>query len=124
MYYSNLGDENNQGDFELLPHERISKVWAEDFERYINRWIRYWPKNTRSGYYQKLAYDTPFFLPKSKKNPEKNQHLWGDFLVEQVERHLDPDHWKYRKEAKQYTPVKHSQFWLGLNMPKNTTVSC
>lgn len=124
MYYSNLGDENNQGDFELLPDERISEVWAEDFERYFGRWIRYWPKNANSGYFQKLAYDTPFFLPKSKKNPDMNRHLWGDYLVEQVERHLDHQHWKYRKEARQYTPVMQSQFWLGLNMPKKTAVSC
>ena len=124
MYDSNLEEELYQGDFELLPHERISEVWPDDFERYFDRWIRYWPKNSESGYYQKLAYDAPFFLPKSKKNPEKNRHLWEDYLVEQVERHLDPEHWKYRKEAKQFTQVKHSEFWLGLNMPSKTTVSC
>jgi hypothetical protein len=124
MYDSNCEDEKYQGNLELLPHERISGVWAEEFERYFDRWIRYWPKNKKSGYYQKLAYDTPFFLPKSKKDPEQNRHLYGDYLVEQVERHLDPEHWKYRKEAKQYTPVKNSQFWLGLTMPKKTTVSC
>ena len=124
MYYSNLADEFNQGNFELLPHERISEIWAEDFQRYLDRWINFWPKNTQSGYYRKFVYDGGFYQAKSKKNPEKNAHLYGDYLVEQVERHLDPQHWKYRKESKQYTPVKHTQFWLGLNMPKKTTVSC
>lgn len=124
MYDSNLEGEVYQGDFELLPHQRISEVWAEDFQRYCDRWIRFWPKNKTSGYYRRFAYDDSFYQAKSKKNPEMNQHLWGDYLVEQVERHLDPEHWKYRKEAKQFTPVKHSQFWLGLNMPQKTTVSC
>jgi hypothetical protein len=124
MYDSNLEDGFNQGDFELLPDERVSEVWAEDFQRYFDRWIRYWPKGKRTGYYRRFSYDAPFYQAKSRKKPGENGHLWGDLLVEQVERHLDQQQWKNRKEAKQYTPIKHSQFWLGLNMPKKTTASC
>jgi hypothetical protein len=72
-------------------------------------------------YYQKLGYPTPWFQPKSKKRPDRPRHLWGDYLVQQVERHLDPRQWHARRGG---APGGESPFWLGLTMPRRTTVSC
>src|SRR5262245_49108632 len=39
MYDSNSDGDFSQADIEPLPHERISEVWAVDFQRYFDRWI-------------------------------------------------------------------------------------
>jgi hypothetical protein len=49
MYESNRDGPFDPGEFELLPHERLSEAWPEDFRRYFDRWVRYWPKNGKAG---------------------------------------------------------------------------
>jgi hypothetical protein len=111
---------------ELWYDERLAERMPDDLKSYLDRWVTYWP---RKGWYLKLSYDRGFYQPLNKrgKRDEKGKlpplNLYNDFLVELVERHLDQstwEEWSGKKKARYNSP----NLWIGLNMPKKTTVAC
>lgn len=129
------GDYNtvamNTTDTDLSPQERgegerLSHILPEDYERYFDRWVRFWPQKADPGFHVKYGYDSGFVLKKKKKDG-RPLALFGDYLVQCVERHLDNDQWAEWQEfnGRPVPPAfKNSNFWLGLHAPRSTTVSC
>ena len=120
--YSEI-EENQQDEFG--EGVRLSELQPEHFARYLQRWITYWPKKADPGFNVKYGYDTGFVYKQNKEG--RRLPLFGDYLIQQVERHLSPLQWEEWRE-RQGKPVaprfQQSDFWLGLHMPNSTTVTC
>ena len=119
------GEDERLEDIFWEGRERVSEAFPEDFARYMHRWVTYWPKNARTGYHVKRSYDGGFVQKKSRKDPSRPAHLWGDWLVRNVERHLDSSAYEeYRVKHELCYVADDRPFWLGLHMPNRTTAEC
>lgn len=113
--------ESDRPDFDnptLLPSE------TEQFQRFYDRWIKFWPGNSKVGYHVKGSYRTGFFQRKikdKKTGGKRTAVLWGDNKLELANRHLDHGAWQDRlgHEPKWY---EQHPIWLGLHIPKFTNV--
>lgn len=120
----------NTTDTDLTPEdlgegERLYHINPDDYERYFDRWVRFWPRKADPGFHVKYGYESGFVLKKKKDG--RPLALFGDYLVQCVERHLDNDQWVEWREFhdKPVPPAfKKSDFWLALHAPRSTTVCC
>ena len=104
---------------------RLSEELTGPFQRYMERFIRYFPKTC---YHAKRTYDGGWPQPKVKRGPRTGKPATlfdsGEFryLTETVERHLDYHQWANWKDRDRLLPRKDAipQFWLALNAPRYT----
>jgi hypothetical protein len=100
--------------------ERLGSIMPNQFQAYIDRWVRYWPKKP---FIVKQGYDRPWYHRKYKDKQEFLP-LYPDLAIEWVERHLDGHQWMEWKSRQEPGCVhREEDFWLGLMMPRKTTVS-
>ncbi len=96
---------------------RRSEVNPTEFHLFWERFIKFWPRRT---FHVKWSYQTGF-CEKKKKNGNA-QSLFPELAVEYAERHLCHDYWGMWKSLHAGKPIPSSPIWLGLHMPKKTTV--
>lgn len=102
---------------------RLSEELTEPFRRYMEEFIRFFPKNC---FHIKREYDGGWPQPKVKKGARAGKPSVlvddGDFryLTETVERHLNYRQWAEWKDRGAILPRQDTlpQFWLALNAPK------
>ena len=115
--YFFVDDDDPEDD--LRPDRKVGAGirWSEarpfEFWTYFNRFVKYWPKGK---FHVKYAYQTGF-VEKKKKGTDKSLPLFEAYAIEMTERHLDSDGWaEWKRNA------RSAAVWLGLHMPKLTTV--
>jgi hypothetical protein len=90
---------------------RLSEIYADDFQSYLDRWVKYWPHSADPGYHRRLSYHSGFIKP-------RRSALGGPFLIEAVERHLNYDTWaEWRYHQGRPARQEHGYYWLGLHAP-------
>lgn len=114
--FSNQKSETIEDEFDF--GVRLSECNPDHFRRYFDRFVRYWPKNSESGFYVKRSYHKPWYMPKKK---DRRRHLWEEAAIEAAERHLDRDKWRWRKLSQGMYDPPDGPYWLGLYPPKRTT---
>lgn len=96
---------------------RRSELNPTEFHLFWERFIKFWPRRT---FHVKRSYQTGFC---EKKKPNGNsQPLFPELAVEYAERHLCHVYWGMWKSVQSGQHVPSSPIWLGLHMPKKTTV--
>jgi hypothetical protein len=83
----------NTTDTDLSPEElgegeRLSHIVPEDYERYYDRWVRFWLRKADPGFHVKYGYESGFVRKKKDGRPLA---LFGDYLEQCVI--VDPENW-------------------------------
>jgi hypothetical protein len=96
---------------------RRSELNPTEFHLFWERFIKFWPRRT---FHVKRSYQTGFCERKRKNG--KSLSLFDAVAVEYAERHLCHVYWGMWKSVQSGQHVPSSPIWLGLHMPKKTTV--
>jgi hypothetical protein len=115
-------EDDDDPEDECRPDRRVGfgLRWSEarpyEFWTYYDRFVRYFPKKK---FNVKYAYDKGFIEKKRRHGDGRALPLFESLAIEMTERHLDAEGWADWKKSSQRHPI-----WLGLHMPKSSTVDC